>query len=89
MQAELLAIQKQTQLQQLQQYNQLIAEYQLAVHANPQVLLVVETAKPSIYPDRPKRLQWLIIVFFASGLFAFLAALFIQSRKQYGATSRS
>lgn len=88
-QAELLAIQKQTQLQQLQQYNQLIAEYQLAVHANPQVLLVVESAKPSLYPDRPKRLQWLIVVFFASGLFAFFTALFIESRKQDGATSQS
>lgn len=88
-QAELLAIQKQTQLQQLQQYNQLIAEYQLALHANPQVLLVVENAKSSIYPDRPKRLQWLVVVFFASGLFAFFTALFLESRKPYVAKSHS
>jgi uncharacterized protein involved in exopolysaccharide biosynthesis len=88
-QAELVAIQKQAQLQQLQQYNQLIAEYQLALHANPQVLLVVENAKPPLYPDRPNRLQWLIVVFFASGLFAFFAALFLESRKPYVAKRHS
>lgn len=88
-QAEVLTAQKKAQLEQLQQYSKLMAEYELALHTNPQVLLVVENAKPSVYADRPKRLQWLIVVFFASGLFAFFTAVFIESRKENVAKNRS
>ena len=82
-QTDILTTQKTAQLEQLQQYSQLIAEYGLARQTNSPVLLTVEQARPAFYYDRPKRTQWLLLTFFASGLFAFLTALFLESRKHH------
>ncbi len=76
-----LAVQKTAQLEQLQQYQKLMSQYQLIVNTNPQALLLVEKARPSLKPDKPDRLQIALLTFFASALFSFLVLLFIESRK--------
>jgi uncharacterized protein involved in exopolysaccharide biosynthesis len=67
--------------QQTQQYEKLISEYQLMVDSKPPVLIVVEIAKPSSWPDRPKRIQIMVATAILSFLFALLAALILERRK--------
>ena len=67
---------------QLAEYERLIGEYQLMVDTNPQVLLVVEPARPAPYYDRPKTAQTLVVVAFAALSFGVLLALFLQSRSR-------
>lgn len=78
--AELWSAKKTAMLQQVQQYENLIDQYQISINSNPQVLLTVETAKPSPWPDKPKLLPTLLLAVFATFIFAFLLALFIESR---------
>lgn len=66
---------------QLQQYENLIGQYQLAVDTNAPVLLIVENARPSLWPDKPKILQTVLFVFFGALIFSFLLVLFTESRK--------
>jgi uncharacterized protein involved in exopolysaccharide biosynthesis len=66
---------------QLQKYQQLIGEYQLMVDNKPPSLLVVERARPSLLPDKPKRLEILIATLILSFLFALLVALILERRK--------
>ncbi|MGZ3879917.1 MAG: hypothetical protein ACXVBF_01200, partial [Flavisolibacter sp.] len=68
--------------QQVQEYEKMIGEYQLATTANAPVLLVVETARPALWPDEPKVLVITLLVFFASFIFSFVLALSIESRKR-------
>ena len=70
--------------QQLQQYEKLIGEYQLMVDSKPPVLIVVEPAKASGWPDRPKRTQIIIATAVLSLIFAFFAALLMEGRKTTG-----
>ena len=63
------------------QYEKLIDEYQLIVDSKPLALIVVEKAKPANHPDRPKRLQIMIATAVLSFLFAFLASLILERRK--------
>jgi len=65
---------------QAQQYEKLISEYQLMVDSKPPVLIVVEKAKSSIWPDRPRRMQIMIATAVLGFLFALLAAL-VMDRK--------
>jgi uncharacterized protein involved in exopolysaccharide biosynthesis len=67
--------------EQLQQYEKMIGEYQLAISSNAPVLLIVENARPSLWPDKPKILLTVLFTFFASFVFAYLVSLFIESRK--------
>ena len=69
---------------QAQQYEKLISEYQLMVDSRPPVLIVVEIAKPSAWPDRPRRMQIMIATAVLSFLFALLAALILERRKISG-----
>ena len=62
-------------------YEKLISEYQMMVDSKPPVLIVVEEAKPSNWPDRPKRIQILMATAVLSFLFALLAALVFERRK--------
>jgi len=68
--------------EQLQQYEKMIGEYRLAVSTNTPVLLVVENARPSLHPDKPRILPTLLFTFFSAFVFSFLVALFMESRKQ-------
>ena len=63
------------------EYEKLIGEYQLMIDSKPPVLLVVEKAKASIRPDKPKRMQIMIATAVLSFLFALLAALVMERRK--------
>lgn len=66
----------------LQQYEKLIGQYQLMVDSKPPVLLVVEKAKASQKPDRPKRIQILVATAVLGFIFALLAALIMERRKK-------
>lgn len=67
--------------EQLQQYEKTIGEYQLAVRSNSPVLLIVENARPPLWPDKPKVLQTLLFTFFGAFLFSYLLALLVEGRK--------
>jgi hypothetical protein len=69
-------------LGQLQQYEELIGEYQLTLDTKPAVLVVVEEARASEKPDKPQRLKLLIATAVISFLFSFLLALFLERRKR-------
>lgn len=62
-------------------YERLIAEYKLMVSSKPQVLLVVEKARPAIRPDKPKTITILVLTAVLSFLFALLLALTLERRK--------
>ena len=64
---------------QLQQLERMIHEYELAINANSPVLLIVEGARPPLWPDKPKVLVTVLLTFFAGLLFSYLIALFIES----------
>ena len=66
--------------EQVKEYYRLIAQYELGIKTNPQVLIAVEYARPAIAPDKPKTLQSTLLAFGASLLFSFLLALFAESR---------
>jgi hypothetical protein len=66
---------------QLQVYEKMMGEYQLAINANAPVLLIVENARPALWSDRPRIIETVLFVFFGSFVFSFLLALFIESRK--------
>lgn len=68
-------------IEQSQQYDKLINEYQVMVDSKLPALVVVERAKPTDWPDRPRRKQILIATAFLSFLFALLAALVMERRK--------
>lgn len=65
----------------ISQYEKLIDEYQLMVDSKPLVFILVERAKANDWPDKPKRIQVLVITAFLSFLFALLAALVMERRK--------
>lgn len=67
--------------EQLENYQRLINEYELSLKTAPRALLVVESARPSPWADKPKTVQITLITFFASLLFAFLLAILTESRK--------
>jgi len=80
--AELLNARKAALLQQVQQYENLVDQYSITVNSNPQVLLTVETAKPSPWADRSKQIPAILIVTFAAFVFSFLLSLYLESRKK-------
>jgi hypothetical protein len=67
---------------QLKKYDELIGEYQLTLDTNPAVLVVVEKARVSISPDKPKRFMLLVATAVLSFLFSLLLALFLERRKR-------
>jgi uncharacterized protein involved in exopolysaccharide biosynthesis len=79
--AEIIQAKKNALLEQIQQYEKMTDQYRLALTTNPQILLTVENARPSLKPDKPKLLQTVLFIFFGAFLFSFLTSLFIESRK--------
>jgi hypothetical protein len=67
---------------QLKQYESMIGEYQLAATANSPVLLMVENARPAIWPDEPKVLAITLLTFFTALVFSFLLVAFTDSRNK-------
>jgi hypothetical protein len=67
--------------EQLQQYEKLVDQYQLALSTNPPVLLNVERARPSLWADKPRTVEIVLLTFFAALLVSFLISLFLHSRK--------
>ena len=65
----------------LQQYRQLIDEYELALKTTPNALLIVEAARPMPWPDKPKAGQIALFAFLGALLFSFLLAVSVESRK--------
>ncbi len=65
-----------------QGYEQLLSEYNLMVAANPPVLLVVESARPSLYADNSEKWASVILTFFAALLFSALLALYTEGKKR-------
>ena len=78
---ELLAAQRASLLQQIQEYEKLINQYQLMVNAKPPALVIVEKASPPLWPDRPRPKQTLIAAALLSFFFALLAALLLERRR--------
>jgi len=70
-----------TRYRLLSEYEKKIGEYQLMVNNKPPVLITVERAKATNWPDKPKRMQILIATAILSFLFALLAALVLERRK--------
>jgi len=64
----------------LKQYEKLIAEYQLMVDTKPLSLIIIEKAKVSGLPDKPKRIQLLTATAILSFLFALLIALLLERK---------
>lgn len=62
-------------------YQELIREYELSIQTMPQVLLTVEPARPSLWPDRPKVWQTTLLAFVAGVTIAFLLSLLLFSKK--------
>lgn len=65
----------------MQLYDNYIEEYQLMLDAKLPVLLTVERAYPSSWPDRPRRFRVLLATAVLSILFSFFAALLLDKRK--------
>ncbi len=66
---------------QLSKFEKLILEYQLMIENKPAVLMNVELAKPSIRPDKPKRLQLMVVAGFAGLIFSLLVALVLERKR--------
>lgn len=66
---------------QIKEYQTLIHQYELAIKTAPQALIVVEPARTSATPDKPKTGITTAVAFFASLLFSLLLAVFVESRK--------
>jgi hypothetical protein len=78
--AEILQAKKSALLEQLQQDEKLMDQYRFAISTNPQVLLTVEKARPSLWPDKPKILSTVLIAIFGAFVISFFIGLFIESR---------
>ena len=68
-------------LDQVQQYEKLIGEYQLLVDNKTPVLITVDKARVTDWPDTPKRVPVLVATFVLSLFFALFVILLIEKRK--------
>jgi hypothetical protein len=67
---------------QMAQYDKLIGEYELMVATNPAAILIVEKARPSLFPDKPRRAMIIAGTALLSFLFAVVLALLLERRKR-------
>jgi transcriptional regulator with AAA-type ATPase domain len=79
--AAIMNAKKQSLMKQLVQYEEMIDQYQLAINTNAPVLLTVESARASLWHDRPRTWQNILFSIAAAFALTFLMALFIESRK--------
>jgi uncharacterized protein involved in exopolysaccharide biosynthesis len=78
---EAAAVKRKVLQEQLPQYEKLITEYQLLADNKPPVLITVERARASQWPDKPKRFPILAATFALSILFSLLLILVLEKRK--------
>jgi uncharacterized protein involved in exopolysaccharide biosynthesis len=79
--AELMTAQRSSLLQQVQEDEKLLNQYNLMVNARPQALIIIEKATPALAPDRPKPLEAIIAATILSFFFGLLTALILNKRK--------
>jgi hypothetical protein len=80
--ADIMLAKKTALFEQMQQNEKMIDQYELAIQTNPQVLLNVETARPSLWADKPRIPEVVIITFIAAFVLSYLAAVMMESRKE-------
>jgi capsular polysaccharide biosynthesis protein len=71
----------QSVLAEIQQYRKLAGEYRVAVNNKAKVLLVSEWARPAIKPDKPQRVQIILLAAVLSFFFSLLLALVFAKKK--------
>jgi len=79
--AEIWTVRKEGLMEQLQQYQTMISQFQLAVNSPHKVLMVVENARPSFRYDKPNTATTVLLCAFATFVFAFLMSLIFEGRK--------
>jgi uncharacterized protein involved in exopolysaccharide biosynthesis len=80
--SEILEMRRKTLLMQEEEYERLINQYEIIMETSPSALRIAETARASLWPDRPRRLQLLIATGVLSLFFALLLSLFLDRRKR-------
>jgi uncharacterized protein involved in exopolysaccharide biosynthesis len=80
--APFLYIKKNALTDEIKADQNLISQYELSLKTSPDVLIIVERARPSLKPDKPNVLRSLFFAFIASLLFSFLLTLFVESRNK-------
>jgi uncharacterized protein involved in exopolysaccharide biosynthesis len=78
--AEMAGARRAVLLEELQQYNRLVDQYQLAIRTNTPVLLTVEAARPALTPDKPSVLPLVLLGLFAGAVVGLLLAILLQTR---------
>ncbi|MER3498357.1 MAG: hypothetical protein C4308_06830 [Chitinophagaceae bacterium] len=68
-------------IDQVQEYEKLLSQYNLMVTAKPQALIITERASPALWPDKPKPKQTLLAAAVLSIFFGFLLALIFERRR--------
>ena len=76
-----LLMKKEALSKQLVEYEKLSGEYELMTRLKPQALIIVEKARPPLWPDRPKRFQIIIGAAILSFIFSILVILMLERRK--------
>jgi hypothetical protein len=71
--------------EEYKEYQKLISQYTMMIQTKPQVLLMVEDARPDVKPDRPQFWLIFIISIVAAFMFGILLAVFLESRKRANA----
>ncbi|MBN8686457.1 MAG: hypothetical protein J0M10_05545 [Chitinophagales bacterium] len=66
---------------QLDECEQLMTQYQLMLENKAPALIVVEQARAADLPDRPKRLQWMLVAGVLALLFSLLVAVVLEKGK--------
>ena len=70
--ASIITSERAVLIEQVQQYEKLIGQYQLMADSKSPVLIVVEKARASTWPDKPKKVLLLTATFVLSLVFALL-----------------
>lgn len=79
--SESLELRRKNLLLQSEEYERLINQYEIITEATPSALKIVETARASLWPDKPRRAQIIIATAVLSLFFALLLSLFLDRRK--------
>lgn len=79
---QLLQVRNDALIKEVGEYERLINEYALVVATKPNVLLLVDSARPGFRPERPKLLPLFAAACFTALVFAILLVLFLESRKK-------